>query len=141
MTPNKSSRQPCIVIESNQVGMQMMKSSGGPICHIGKLIRVLSAGGINIIVATDGMPCFNTKRATAKRAAKREHAKIMALKLKAELAVLLHDNNQQNDRIQELQKSIQSLEGSFDDVLPDNFTDLLAKHVEYLQGLGLRSTK
>jgi len=92
-------RQPCIIIDSNQVGMKMLKSAGGRIQWIGALIKVLSMAGIDVIVAVDGVSCYETKRAMVKHAAACERAIIMALQYKAELATLLHNNNQQHGRI------------------------------------------
>jgi len=81
--------------------------------------------GINVVIAADGITRMHTKRASFQHATDQEHARIIALRSKQELAVHLQSNSVDNDRIVELQKIITAKENSASSTLPDDFIDIL----------------
>jgi len=132
---NYMDRQPCVVLDANQVGMKMSKSAGSPMLRISGLTRLFMANGIDVIIAADGVSRPHTKRASFKRAADRELARIAALKAKKEMANIAIANNPQ--KRQELQKLIKSKENRAFSLLPAEFIKVLKSQVEYLNDLGL----
>jgi hypothetical protein len=67
------------------------------------------------------------------RAAKREHNRILGLKTREELAMLLQSENPPKEKIEELQKTIQSKERTAYHALPENFVESLRERVGNLQ--------
>jgi hypothetical protein len=57
---------------------------------------------------------------SVERAAKREHNRILGLKAREELAMLLQSENPPKEKIEELQKTIQSKECAAYHTLPEN---------------------
>jgi len=123
-------RQPCIVIDGNQVGMRMMKSPGSAMHRIMAISELFASEGIDVIIAVDGERRPQTKRASVQRAANREHARIEAIIEKQDLAVLLQHADASQKKIRELQQLIKTNESLCEKILPDDFVDVLRELVE-----------
>jgi len=81
-------RQPCIVIDANQIGMHFKLPA-----KVTVVACVLATHQINVIVAADGPSCLQTKLASVKRGADRQHAQNAAMFAISELGHLLHNSS------------------------------------------------
>jgi hypothetical protein len=108
---NNLPRQPCVDIDANQVVMRLIKKTGGAVHNIIGIVSLLAKDGVDVCIIADNENCRpQTKRASVERAAKREHSRILGLKTREELATLLQSENLPKEKVEELQKTIQSKE-------------------------------
>jgi hypothetical protein len=109
-------------IDANQVGMRLIKKSGGAVHNIIGIASLLAKDGVDVCIIADNESCRpQTKRASVERVAKREHSRILGLKAREELATLLQSKNPPKEKIEQLQKTIQSKERAAYHTLPENF--------------------
>jgi len=127
----------CIVIDANQMGMKMLKMPGSLMMQIIAFTQKFAKEGIDVIIAADRNSRMHTKHASIKRAADREHARIMALISKQDLAIHLQGNSVENEKITELQKLITAKENNTSNTLLDDFVDVLREEVDHLKTLSL----
>jgi len=110
-----------------------MKFPGGPAKGISAIVRALAVAGIDVIVVADGTSRPPTKRATVKRSASREHARISALMAKKELAMLLQSKHYTNDEKAALERRVKTKERAAAAALPPlDFTKDLKDELEFL---------
>jgi len=135
---SQSAPSPSIIIDANQMGMKMLNMPGSPMLRIIAFAQKFAKEGIDVVIAADGTMRMHTKRASIQRAGNRECARITALTSKQELAIHLQSNNINNEKIAELQKIVTKTESSANNMLPDDFIDVLREEVDCLktQSLG-----
>jgi len=109
-----------------------MKFPGGPSKGISAIVCALAIAGIDVIVVADGTSQPPTKRATMKRSASREHARISALMAKKELAMLLQIKHYTNDEKAALERRVKTKERAAAAALPPDFTKDLKDELEFL---------
>ncbi len=109
-----------------------MKCPGGPAKGISAIVCALAVAGIDVIVVADGTSLPLTKRATVKRSASREHARISALMAKKELAMLLQIKHYTNDEKAALERRVKTKECAATAALSLDFTEDLKDELEFL---------
>jgi len=124
---------PSIIIDANQMGMKMLNMPGSPMLRIIAFVQKFAKEGIDVIIAADGTMQMHTKWASIQQAGNWECAHITALTLKQELAIHLQSNNINNEKIAELQKIVMKMESSTNNMLLDDFIDVLREEVDCLK--------